>query len=146
MKESRRYRRIRRSGSIQISWIERGEPRYIRGKYVDVSQGGVRLEIPVPIPAGVVVQLRSESIKISGSARVRHVSRFGARHVIGIELLRPLHGGALDFIEERIDQRAPIANLVLPAIGPRCDPGIMASTAALYGEACTPEFSNLQSP
>ena len=90
MKELRRHRRLAYSGPLQVSWEERGQRRYIRGKCSNVSEGGLRLEVPVPIPLGTTVLLSAERIKISGAARVRNSRRFGARYLIGVELAQTL--------------------------------------------------------
>ncbi len=69
-----------------VSWEDRGERRYARCKCIDVSASGLRLEVPVPIAARTELSLNAERINVSGQARVRHVARYGAKYLIGVEL------------------------------------------------------------
>ncbi|SRR5579883_67869 len=86
MKELRRHRRVSYLGPVQIAWQDRGETRYVRGRCLDASDSGLRVELPVSIPVTTEIQLNSERIRISGSARVRHIARHGAKYILGIEL------------------------------------------------------------
>ncbi len=91
-KDTRRHARVPYVGPVAISWTERGEARYARGRSINVSASGLRLELPVSVPAGTEIVLRAERINISGSARVRHVTRYGGKFLIGIELSDALRG------------------------------------------------------
>jgi hypothetical protein len=77
-------------GPVQISWSVSGETRYANCKCMDVSERGLRLEVPVPVPATTEIYLNAQRIKISGVARVRHVARYGAKYLIGVELSQTL--------------------------------------------------------
>ncbi len=83
----RRHRRIPYTGPVRISWQgQESTPRYVRGRCLDVSESGMRVEAPEPIPVRTLVLLSAERIKLSGSATVRHVTRQGAKYVLGLEL------------------------------------------------------------
>ena len=91
MKEARRHHRIPYSGSIRISWVEpSGSPRFANGKFIEVSESGMRIEVPVNIPARTAIQLNAERIKLAGSATVKHVVRHGAKYLLGLELSQTL--------------------------------------------------------
>jgi hypothetical protein len=86
-KNIRRHRRISYAGPIRVSWEERGEPRFAFAKCIDISEDGLRIEVPQAIvPAGASIQLAAERIKLAGAATVKHSVRRGARCLLGIEL------------------------------------------------------------
>lgn len=83
----RRHRRIPYTGPVRISWQDgNGHPCYIQGKCLDVSEGGLRVESPQPIPARMLVTFNAERLKLSGSATVKHVQRRGPQYILGLEL------------------------------------------------------------
>lgn len=91
MKESRRHSRIPFLGPLRLGWCDlSGEPRYAIAKCLDVSESGLRVEVPVSIPQRTSVSLNAERIKLSGSATVRHVVRHGAKYIVGLELSQKL--------------------------------------------------------
>lgn len=108
MKDARRHRRIPYIGPVMVSWDERGETRYARGKCIDVSEGGLRLELPVAVPPGTGISLRAERMSISGSARVRHMTRYGGKYLVGVELGQALHEQALAFLRDPQRLRTPV--------------------------------------
>ena len=105
-RDARRNRRVPYIGPIQVSWEERGERRYARGKCIDVSEGGLKLELPISIAPLTEILLSAERIKISGSARVRHVSRYGSRYLLGVELSYRVKS---EILESEIEQASSIA-------------------------------------
>jgi len=47
----RRSKRIAHSGAVEVSWLEPGaEPRFAKGRCIDLSVDGLRMEFPVAIP------------------------------------------------------------------------------------------------
>lgn len=83
----RRHRRIPYSGPVRISWQDgNGQPAYIQGKCLDVSEGGLRVESPQPVPARTLIAFNAERLKLSGSATVKHVQRRGPKYILGLEL------------------------------------------------------------
>lgn len=78
-------------GIIEVSWMEAGaDPRFARGRCLDASVDGLRLEFPVALPVRATVTLRMTRIDVSGSASVRHVRRTGMKFVIGFEFSQHL--------------------------------------------------------
>jgi len=89
-KDARRHRRIPYLGPVRLSWEDaRGEPRFAHAKCVDVSEGGMRVEVPAPLKVGTRLSLNAERINISGAATVKHVQHHGARYIVGVALSTP---------------------------------------------------------
>src|ERR1035438_2973321 len=85
-KEIRRHPRIPYFGRVRISWQDsQGCPRYMTGKCLDVSEAGIRVEVPEPIPARTNVMLRAEQLNLTGSAIVKHVARQGLNYFLGLD-------------------------------------------------------------
>ncbi len=83
----RRHPRTPYACPVRISWQDSsGAERWARGKCVDISETGLRIELQDEIPIRTSVVLSAESLGISGSAVVKNVSRRGLKHVIGLEL------------------------------------------------------------
>lgn len=86
-KDARRHSRVPFIGPVRLSWEDsQRETRFANAKCIDVSQSGIRIECPVPIPAGCSIILNAERIRFSGGATVKHVSRYGARYIMGLEM------------------------------------------------------------
>lgn len=89
---------------ISISWVDpAGALFHDRARCIDVSEGGLRLELPRRIDPGSYVNVRADKYHLNASARVRSVVARGARYHIGFEfnsgwkwreLARQLHGEA----------------------------------------------------
>ena len=109
-KEARRHRRLPYSGPVRLSWEDevRG-PRFALVKCIDVSEGGLRIESPVPVPLRATVSLSAGRIYVSGAGSVKHVQRFGAKYLIGVQLNGPLDKKALDTIREPWALRSPVS-------------------------------------
>jgi hypothetical protein len=85
-KDERRQSRVPYVGPIVVSWLEGGEPRYARGRTLDVSESGLRIELPVAIPVLAEITLRAERINVQGGARIRNVVRHGSKYQVGVTL------------------------------------------------------------
>lgn len=94
-KDSRRHHRIPYIGSIQISWETSGQARFTQGKCIDISESGLRMAVPVAVPVRTNISMRAEKMKLSGSATVRHVERYGAKYILGIEMTQILQESVL---------------------------------------------------
>jgi hypothetical protein len=86
-KDIRRHTRIPHLGRVRISWEgAHGVSMFTLGKCLDVSEGGMRIEVSEPIPARSRVLLQADQIKVGGSASVKHVARLGSKYILGLEL------------------------------------------------------------
>ena len=100
-KSIRRHQRIPYAGPVRISWQGAdGQPRYVQGRCLDVSEGGLRIESAEPVPVRALIQLNAERLKISGSATVKHSARRGAKYLLGLELNAALLERALRLATE----------------------------------------------
>jgi len=90
-----------------MSWDDgHGLSQYTHGKFIDVSEAGLQIEVPVSIPVRTNVALNAERIKLSGSAIVKHLVRRGSKYVVGLELSQLLREETLAAI------RRPLATIV----------------------------------
>ncbi len=113
MKDGRRHQRIPYAGPVRISWIgPTGDPAYTIGKCIEVSESGMRVEVPVQIPVRTSLLLNAERIKLSGPATVRHCDRRGAKYALGLELSQTMTDKAMAALREpwalRADKPSPV--------------------------------------
>ncbi|HSB14513.1 MAG TPA: PilZ domain-containing protein [Bryobacteraceae bacterium] len=86
MKGRRRYWRHRQTGPIDVSWRSSlGSPRREQGRCVDMSAGGLRMELQDPILVGTPVSFHLLQTKRAGTAFVRHCTPDGSKFYIGVE-------------------------------------------------------------
>lgn len=85
---------------MRLSWEDRGEVRYANAKCVDVSEAGMRIECPVAIAAGASLVLNAERIRFSGAAKVKHVTRYAGKYIIGVELAQLANAKTLAALRE----------------------------------------------
>jgi PilZ domain len=86
--EKRRYDRYSISASLQIGWdTESGEARFSQAKCLDVSDQGMRLETPQPIPVRSLIMIRANTrgLRIPGQGSVRYCIRSGQGYRVGVE-------------------------------------------------------------
>ena len=100
---SRRHDRVPYTGPIRLAWDEGGEPRYVQAKCIDISAGGLRVEAPAAIPPQARISLSIQELKLSGSARLKNVTRRGAKYTLGLELSQTLQEKALLAIRQVVD-------------------------------------------
>ena len=90
-KEARRHARIPYSGSVRLCWEDsRRGPLFAQGRCVDLSETGTRIELPIPIPVQAAVSVTTDRMGVAGSARVKNISRFGAKYLIGLQFNQAL--------------------------------------------------------
>jgi hypothetical protein len=110
-KNLRRHRRIPYFGPIRISWEEHGQPRFAMAKCVDLSDSGLRIECPVPVRSGVMIQLAAERIRLAGAATVKHVVRNGSKYLLGVQLTQLMLNQTIAELEGRPAVTVLIENL-----------------------------------
>ncbi len=85
-KESRKDRRVALPGTILFSWQDpAGELKVARGKCLDFSRTGMRVELPQPVPLRTYVTVRSESAGLTFNASVRNCSISRGKSLLGLE-------------------------------------------------------------
>lgn len=109
MKDVRKHQRIIYAGTVRLCWEDAsGEPRYAQSKCIDVSESGLRIEVPAPVPVRGTISVRAERLKISGSASVKHTTRVGARYHVGVELNQKVRGGEIAELRAGAPPQPPI--------------------------------------
>jgi len=107
-KDIRRHERIPFLGGVHISWEDaRGGPKQTQARCLDVSEEGLRIEVPEPIPVQSRVSLRADRINFHGSGTVKYIARRGAKYILGLNLSHALGDQALASIRE-LASRKPV--------------------------------------
>ena len=71
---------------IQVSWQDQaGVERQDRGRCLDVSKGGLKMELLQPIEIGASIRFYVVHSNIAGAGSVRYCHAAGSRYVIGVE-------------------------------------------------------------
>ena len=77
------------SGPVEVSWkYSPSLEWHSHGRCLDVSEGGLKMELPDPIDVFERIKFRAEHADLAGTASVRHCSRVGAIYVIGVKFHR----------------------------------------------------------
>ncbi len=82
----RRHSRTPRTDPVQLSWRDRnGNAQVSRGRLVDISEAGMRVEVPEPLEKLTYLTVRADGLGIHGTASVRSCTRKGLKYVVGLE-------------------------------------------------------------
>jgi hypothetical protein len=82
----RRHERNEQSAVVQIMWKDRnGADKYANARTLDISESGMRIEVPEPLQERSYVTLRADKLKLNGTASVRTCIRKGTRYWVGLE-------------------------------------------------------------
>ena len=82
----RRHERTTECAPVQVMWKDRsGGDKYANARALDISESGMRIEVPEPLQERSYVTLRSDKLKLNGTASVRTCIRNGNRYWIGLE-------------------------------------------------------------
>jgi hypothetical protein len=88
----RRHDRVEERVAVQVMWKDRyGHDRLLRGRSVDVSRDGMRLQLGERLKDGIFVNFQAEALKLHGTASVRWCIRDGAKYMIGLQFSGGLH-------------------------------------------------------
>lgn len=86
----RRHRRVNLPSSVRVSWQDGGAEKYARGRCLDVSASGLRIEVPERIPVRTYVTVSADQPHFNANASVRHCTRAGSKYVLGLEFSYPI--------------------------------------------------------
>jgi hypothetical protein len=91
-KDLRRHRRYAvDSGILQVSWLDiTGAMKMARTRALNVSEGGIALELPEAAMPQSMVRFQSDKYKIRGAGAVRHCRRVGTKFIVGLEFTEGL--------------------------------------------------------
>src|SRR5450631_1034680 len=109
-KDLRRHERYAvDSGIMQVSSLDvTGTMKMARTRAVNISEGGMAVELPEGAMPLSLVRFQSDRFKIRGQGVVRHCRRVGARFIAGLEFT------------EGLRWRPPLGEIREPV--PICDP------------------------
>ena len=67
-------------------WKDRdGGDKYANARMLDISELGMRIEVPEPLQERSYVTLRCDKLKLNGRASVRSCLRKGIKYLVGLE-------------------------------------------------------------
>ena len=91
-KDLRRHRRYAvDSGILQVSWLDiTGAMKMARTRALNVSEGGIALELPEAAMPQSMIRFQSDKYKIRGAGAVRHCRRAGTKFIVGLEFTEGL--------------------------------------------------------
>ena len=98
-KNHRRHRRIPYMGQMRISWEDQGSPRFSMARCIDLSEGGLRIEVSQPVRPGTVIQIGAERIQLAGAACVKRMERYGSKYLLGLQLTQATLGKTVARLE-----------------------------------------------
>ena len=82
----RRHERTVVRSLIQLMWRDpNGNEKYTNAHTIDISESGMRIEVPEQIPERSYVVMRSDQLALNGTASVRSCVRKGTKYVAGLE-------------------------------------------------------------
>jgi hypothetical protein len=83
---TRRFHRFPYNDLVRVSWQDRlGQVKYANAKCLDVSEQGISVELVEPVELRSYVSLRSDKLKLAGTAAVRYCQRKAGKYMIGLE-------------------------------------------------------------
>ena len=111
-KESRRHRRfVVDSGVLQVAWLDlTGQMKMARTRAVNISEGGICIELPEAARTQSLVRFQSSRFKVMGSGSVRYCRRAGSKYFVGLQFA------------DGLTWHAPEGEVIEPI--PMCDPGL----------------------
>ena len=101
----RRPGRINLSTPVAMTWADAdGAARYARGRTLDLSASGMRIEVQNALPVWIYVTVNAHKISLTTTASVRHCVRHRGKYLIGLEFSCPMNN-----LVERLAKKAEIA-------------------------------------
>ena len=96
----RKHSRHRLSLPIQLCWHDENAEAEasVAGNSVDVSNYGMAVEVPTPIPLSTPVKLKIDGVDVLSIAMVRNVREIPGGFWVGLEFRRTLLGEAVPAI------------------------------------------------
>ncbi len=98
----RRKTREQSDSKLVVVWRdESGIDHSANGRALDLSDAGIRLQLPVAVPVRSYIILRAEKLGIHGQASVRYCSRRGNHYIVGVEFTAGIHRRPLPLAHPR---------------------------------------------
>ena len=88
IKSLRRYERKKMVSMIHVGWQDAsGNDKAVKTRSSDISEAGLRFELPEAVPDRSFVSLRSQTLGLNTRASVRSCVRQGNNYSIGVEFV-----------------------------------------------------------
>lgn len=100
-KNHRLHRRIPYVSPMRISWEDQHQPCFATVRSIDLSEGGLRIELGQQVPRGTRILVAAERLQLSGSAFVQRVERYGARYLLGLQFTQAIPADKIAALEGR---------------------------------------------
>jgi hypothetical protein len=82
----RRHTRAQARSIVQLMWKDQlGNEKYTKARALDISQSGMRVEVPERIPERSYITFRSDELSLHGTGSVRTCRGKGIKYVVGVE-------------------------------------------------------------
>ncbi len=82
----RRHDRFETRSIIQLVWKDQlGNEKFTKARTLDVSESGLRVEVPERIPERSYVTFRVDELSLHGTASVRSCHCKGLKYIVGLE-------------------------------------------------------------
>jgi hypothetical protein len=89
MEEKSGIRRDERKSAaelVELTWKDRsGQEKFAKARSLDISELGMRIEVPEELEKQAYVTLRSNALSLHGTASVRSCTRKGTKYLVGLE-------------------------------------------------------------
>ena len=71
---------------VRLVWQDRfGHDKFAKARSFDISESGLRIEMPEPLQERSYVTIKAEKLGLHGQASVRHCSKHGTKYIVGLE-------------------------------------------------------------
>jgi hypothetical protein len=82
----RRHGRIQAGSIVELVWKDRlGNEKFTKARALDISESGMRVEVPEQISEGSYVTFRADELALHGRGSVKTCRGKGIRYVVGLE-------------------------------------------------------------
>ncbi len=82
----RRHSRAKAGSIVELVWKDRhGNEKFTKARALDISESGMRVEVPEQISEGSYVTFRAGELALHGRGSVKSCRGKGIRYVVGLE-------------------------------------------------------------
>jgi hypothetical protein len=82
----RRHNRTQAQSIVELVWKDPlGNEKYTKARTLDISEAGMRVEVPERIPERSYVTIRADQLSLHGRGSVKTCRGKGIKYVVGLE-------------------------------------------------------------
>jgi len=82
----RRHNRTQSRSIVELVWKDRlGNEKFTKARTLDISESGMRVEVPEQIAEGSYVTFRADELSLHGRGSVKTCRGKGIKYVVGLE-------------------------------------------------------------